>query len=67
MLPEVPGVRLDGTFEWNLVDYATRISSVTPSWAQVDAVCFGAGSVGSSLVQALLLDEYSWPTRSRGR
>ena len=43
VLPEVPGVRLDGTFEWNLVDDATCILSVTPSSAQVDAVCFGAG------------------------
>lgn len=57
VLPELPGVRLNGSFEWNLIDYATRISHVTPPSVQVNAVCFGAGSVGSSLVQALLLSD----------
>ncbi len=57
VLPELPGVRLNGTFEWNLIDYATRVSSLTPQSVGVDAVCFGAGSVGSSLLLALLLSD----------
>ncbi len=55
LLPELPGVRLARDFEWNLCDYRTRVSEAFPPAAPVDAVCFGAGSVGSSLVLALLL------------
>jgi len=55
-LPELPGVRLQGSFTWNLVDY--RLTSRGPidmTSARIDATCFGAGSVGSSLLYSLLL------------
>jgi hypothetical protein len=55
LLPELPGLRLRDSFEWNLVDYRTGPATEAPPPADVEAVCFGAGSVGSSLVYALLL------------
>jgi hypothetical protein len=56
LLPELPGVRLsDYAIDWNLIDYRLRHATVRHPPHQVDAVCFGAGSVGSSLVFALLI------------
>lgn len=54
-IPELPGVRLTGLFEWNLVDYRAATTRVDLPRARVDVTCFGAGSVGSSLVLALLV------------
>jgi hypothetical protein len=54
--PELPGVRLGAeTFEWNLVDYGLTLTRIRPSAAIVEATCFGAGSVGSSFVLAMIL------------
>jgi hypothetical protein len=56
LLPELPGVRLsDQGIDWNLIDYGLRRSTVSRPPEYVDAVCFGAGSVGSSLAFALLV------------
>lgn len=53
---EVPGMALpkDG-LEWNLVDYRLDATASRPANNNIEAVCFGAGSVGSSLVYALIL------------
>lgn len=55
MLPELPGHRLGAeTFEWNLVDYSLSPARTQPDTRAVEVTCFGAGSVGSSFVLALL-------------
>jgi hypothetical protein len=54
VVPEMPGVRLTEPVEWNLVDYR-RTTVIGPRVQDVFATCFGAGSVGSSLVLALLV------------
>lgn len=54
VVPEIAGVRLAEQIEWNLVDYR-RTTLSGPPIDDVRATCFGAGSVGSSLVLALLL------------
>lgn len=55
-LPELPGVRLGtSTFEWNLVDYGLALARDQPDMGEVEATCFGAGSVGSSAVLAMLI------------
>jgi hypothetical protein len=56
VVPEMPGVRLTESVEWNLVNYR-RSTLVGPSMAVVQATCFGGGSVGSSLVLALLVSK----------
>jgi len=69
LLPDLPGVRLARDFEWNLVDYRTRVWEAAPAVAPVEAVCFGAGSVGSSLVLALLLsraEDILWSLTTTG-
>ena len=55
VIPEIGGVHLTGEFIWNLLDYGTHLATAEPDLGPVDAVCFGVGSVGSSMVQALLL------------
>jgi hypothetical protein len=56
VVPELAGVRLgDEPFVWNLLDYRCAPAPTDPTPSPVEAVCFGAGSVGSSLVYALLL------------
>jgi hypothetical protein len=56
VIPELAGVRLgDEPFVWNLLDYRCAPAPADPTPSAVEAVCFGAGSVGSSLVYALLL------------
>lgn len=55
VLPEIPGVRLSGQREWNLIDYQTRVANQDVVVAPIDFRLFGAGSVGSSLVYTLLL------------
>lgn len=54
-IPESPGSRLAGQREWNLVDYAARVSPSAPTLSPVDATLFGFGSVGSSMLLALLV------------
>lgn len=56
VLPELPGVRLARPFAWNLIDYRAELAQaeVAPQ-GNLKAVLFGAGSVGSSLIYALLL------------
>jgi hypothetical protein len=55
-LPEFPGVRLDDRpFFWNLLNYHTAPAPESLAVGEVDAVCFGAGSVGSSILYALIL------------
>lgn len=55
-LPELPGVRLGtSTFEWNLVDYRLSLALDQPDMGEVEATCFGAGSVGSSAVLAMVV------------
>ena len=55
-IPEMPGVRLGArTFDWNLVDYGLSSARSSPGRDLVQATCFGAGSVGSSFVMAMLL------------
>jgi hypothetical protein len=59
-LPEFPGVRLrDRPFFWNLLDYRTTQASEPFPVSAVDAICFGAGSVGSSILYALVLGNAS--------
>jgi ThiF family len=56
VVPELAGVRLgDEPFVWNLLDYRCAPAPTDPTPSPVEAVCFGVGSVGSSLVYALLL------------
>jgi hypothetical protein len=56
IIPELPGARLGGEpFVWNLLDYRCAPAPAVPAPSAVEAVCFGAGSVGSSMVYALLL------------
>jgi hypothetical protein len=56
VVPELAGVRLgDEPFVWNLLDYRCAPAPADPTPSAVEAVCVGAGSVGSSLVYALLL------------
>ena len=55
LLPEVHGLRLDGLYEWNLLDYTRGTIEKEPPPSKVDFLLFGAGSVGSSVVYALLL------------
>lgn len=57
ILPEIGGVHPAGLWEWNLLDYTLRCIEVEPSPSEVDFALFGAGSVGSSLIYALLLAE----------
>ncbi len=57
ILPELPGVRLSAPYQWNLVDYRRTLAPSTIRRAAVDAVLFGVGSVGSSLIYALLIGE----------
>jgi hypothetical protein len=54
-IPELPGVRLGSAFEWNLIDYRRAVA--TPGFRphEVDVTCFGSGSVGSSVLLALLV------------
>lgn len=57
-LPELPGVRLRETsFVWNLVDYQFRRVNLPETEREIQATCFGAGSVGSSIVYALLTSD----------
>jgi len=60
-LPEFPGVRLgEEPFFWNLLDYrTTRAPDERCPAGAVDAICFGAGSVGSSILYALVLGNSS--------
>ena len=59
-LPEFPGVRLgDQPFFWNLLDYRTMRAPERCPIGAVDAICFGAGSVGSSILYALVLGNAS--------
>ncbi|SRR6266446_278951 len=59
-LPEFPGVRLgDQPFLWNLLDYRTMRAPERCPVGAVDAICFGAGSVGSSILYALVLGNAS--------
>jgi hypothetical protein len=53
-IPELPGVRLDQTIEWNLVDYRLSIAKPQFQSREVEVTCFGCGSVGSSALLALL-------------
>ncbi|HEV2173645.1 MAG TPA: hypothetical protein VGR71_08760, partial [Nitrospira sp.] len=56
LLPELPGVRLkDQLIEWNLLDYRLRIAPSEPPPGPVTSVCFGGGSVGSSVLYSLML------------
>lgn len=57
LLPGVAGHRLGHeTLIWNLLDYHLTEAPDHPEFEPVhDAVCFGGGSVGSSLLQVLLL------------
>lgn len=55
-VPEMAGHRLDAPIEWNLVDYR-RTTLEAPTTQNVSATCFGAGSVGSSFVLALLVSD----------
>lgn len=56
LVPELPGSRLGSAlFEWNLLDYQCSLAPEEVHLAPVDAVCFGGGSVGSSVVYSLLL------------
>jgi hypothetical protein len=57
VLPELPGVRLAEPVVWNLVDYERSLVDPVPEAGDARAVLFGAGSVGSSFVYALLLSE----------
>jgi ThiF family len=55
-LPEVSGMRVgNGAFRWNLLNYRLEPSPESANPASVEAVCFGAGSVGSSVLYSLLL------------
>ena len=54
VLPEMAGLRLSQEFAWNLVNYRREVTA-SPPFEAADAACFGAGSVGSSLVLALLV------------
>jgi hypothetical protein len=57
-LPEVPGVRLGSEpLFWNLLDYRNSPARESLSLSPVEAVCFGAGSVGSSILYSLLLGD----------
>jgi len=59
-LPELPGMRLDEIpFFWNLLDYRTTKAPQQFPVYPVDAICFGAGSVGSSILYALVLGNAS--------
>jgi hypothetical protein len=64
IIPELPGARLGAEpFVWNLLDYRCAPAPADPAPSAVEAVCFGAGSVGSSMVYALLLaDAAGWLT-----
>lgn len=56
LLPELPGHRLTAdTFSWNLVDYSLSPAPTRPDTRAAEVTCFGAGSVGSSFVLALLV------------
>lgn len=58
VVPELPGRRLGADrFFWNLLDYRCAAAVAEPIPGAVEAVCFGGGSVGSSLVYALLLGD----------
>lgn len=58
LVPELPGPRLrEQIFAWNLLDYQCTVAETEPPVGEVDIVCFGAGSVGSSLIYSLLLSE----------
>lgn len=62
VVPQMPGVRLAGPRQWNLIDYRAETTVVAvPHDVDVRAVLFGAGSVGSSFLYSLLLSD------SRGR
>jgi hypothetical protein len=53
IVPETAGVRLQDDFAWNLVDYRHQTLR-GPRFEPATATCFGVGSVGSSLMLALL-------------
>lgn len=53
VVPETPGVRLNDDFAWNLIDYRHHTLR-GPRFEPASATCFGVGSVGSSLMLALL-------------
>jgi hypothetical protein len=56
VVPDLPGRRLDDeTFTWNLLDYQCTLAPNELPLAPVAAVCFGGGSVGSSVIYSLLL------------
>jgi hypothetical protein len=57
VLPELAGVRLSSPFTWNMIDYGLTEAVSTVATGEVRATCFGAGSVGSSLLYTLLLSE----------
>lgn len=60
LVPVLPGRRLASEhLLWNLLDYRCTTAPVELPARSVDAVCFGGGSVGSSLIYALLLGEAS--------
>jgi hypothetical protein len=55
-VPELPGTQLASEpLVWNLLDYRCWPAPAAPPPSAVEAICFGAGSVGSSMVYALLL------------
>lgn len=53
-IPELPGVRLNRTIEWNLVDYRLSVASADFPPGEIAATCVGCGSVGSSVLLSLL-------------
>jgi hypothetical protein len=55
VVPEVGGAPLAGTLRWNLLDYRLTSAPDDPNPSGVEAVVFGAGSVGSSVLYSLLL------------
>jgi hypothetical protein len=58
MFPEAGGVRLGkDPFVWNLLDYRLTAAPQSATFGAVRATCFGAGSVGSSLLYALILGD----------
>lgn len=59
VLPEIGGIQLEGSWEWNLLTYTLGCLEDGPEASPVDFTLFGAGSVGSSLIYSLLLSEAS--------
>lgn len=59
VLPEIGGVQLQGSWEWNLLTYALGCVEDEPEASPVDFTLFGGGSVGSSVIYSLLLSEAS--------